>query len=137
MLTEAQKKIVKDQFARLAGRSIRIGQSFYTRLFEQYPGVRPLFSDNMSAQYAKFMGMLSLAVDALDNPAPLLPLLVKMGENHVGYGVQDAHWEPVRIVFLETLAEHLGNEFNEESRQAWTAVLLLLENIMKESAAMH
>ena len=56
-------------------------------------------------------------------------------QSHVGYGVQDSHYDTVGAALLWTLGQGLGDAFTDEVEAAWTKVYTTLATVMKEAAA--
>ena len=108
---------------------------FYGRLFELEPEYRAMFKNDMTEQGKKLMTTINIAVEALDNLEPLIPVLKKMGADHVGYGVKDRDYNVVGASLLWTLEKGLGDVFTDEVRNAWGAVYEVLASVMKEGAA--
>lgn len=108
---------------------------FYTRLFELDPALRELFPADLKEQKRKLMAMLGTAVNALGNLSALVPVAQDLGRRHVGYGVQDAHYDTVGAALLWTLERGLGAAFDQKLRAAWAEVYTVLANTMKEAAA--
>jgi hemoglobin-like flavoprotein len=98
-----------------------LGDVFYKRLFLKFPSVRPLFKGRMDAQYEKFVAMLSYIVARIDRPEAIQDEVAEMARRHEGYGVKPAHYASVSEALLWTIEQGLGNEWNEEVRQAWKA----------------
>jgi hemoglobin-like flavoprotein len=108
---------------------------FYGRLFELDPGLRALFTGDMVEQGRKLMTMLTLAVKGLDRLDELVPAAQALGARHVGYGVQDAHYDTVAAALIWTLERGLGPDFTPDVKAAWTTVYGLLATTMKAAAA--
>ena len=108
---------------------------FYGRLFELSPEIERLFgSTDMSAQRAKLLAALNLAVRNLDNPDALIPVLQDLGRRHIDYGVKDEHYEPVGSALLWTLEQGLGDAFTKDARDAWAAVYGVVSATMQDAA---
>jgi len=133
-MTPKQVQIVQGTFQKVAPIAEVAAELFYARLFELDPQLRLLFKSDMRRQGAMLMNMLSSAVRSLENPEPLVPVLKNLGRRHVVYGVADHHYDTVGKALLDTLAHALGNEFDEETRAAWTAAYVLLSSVMKLGA---
>ena len=62
---------------------------FYSRLFEQFPSVKPLFENtDMDAQAEKLYKTVSLATQYLDDVDSLIPVLEEMGARVSNAGVE-------------------------------------------------
>lgn len=108
---------------------------FYRRLFTAAPALRPLFKTGVEAQSRKLMESLSFTVSRLESPATLVPDLEALGARHVGYGVQDSHYEIVGEALIGMLEETLGDQFTAEARRAWVALYGFMADTMKRGAA--
>lgn len=109
-------------------------QLFYDRLFELDPSVRPLFKNDMREQKKKLMQTITVAVDGLAAVDKLIPVLKALGARHVGYMVEDRHYDTVGEALLWTLKEGLGDQFTPEVKRAWQEVYGVLARVMKQGA---
>ena len=134
-VTEAQRALVQESFAKVAPIADKAAELFYDRLFEIDPDLRILFKDDMAEQRRKLMETLQFAVTGLDTPDQLVPAVRELGRRHKGYGVADADYDTVGTALLWTLEKGLGEGFTDEVRDAWTAVYGLLAGVMKTGAA--
>jgi hemoglobin-like flavoprotein len=135
-MTPEQVTLVQESFRRIAPQSEAVARTFYERLFALDPALRPLFADDMRGQRRKLMAMLALAVDALERPDVLAPVLRALGWRHFGYGAEPRHFATVGDALLAALGEHLGPAaFDREMRAAWTACYVLVATVMCD--AMH
>ena len=107
---------------------------FYGRLFEIDPSTRPLFKGDMKAQGRMLMQTLAVAVRSLHEPEKIIGGVQALGRRHVGYGVNDAHYDSVGAALLWTLDQGLGAAFTPDVREAWTQTYGLLAGVMKEAA---
>lgn len=107
---------------------------FYRRLFSLDPSLRLLFQHDIEAQADKLMAMLSQAIDLLDQPARLNPLLRQLGHQHAGYGVETTHYDLVGQALLGMLEDVLGDAFTPEVRAAWTHLYTVLATTMQRGA---
>jgi hemoglobin-like flavoprotein len=128
---------VRASFALVAPIAPTAASLFYAHLFEADPGLRKLFRGDMTAQGAKLMQMIGAAVGLLDRPDSLLPVLRQLGARHGGYGVVPVHYELVGAALLKTLAQGLGDAFDEPTREAWTAMYGLVAGTMIEAARLQ
>lgn len=134
-MTPRQKDLVQQSFALVAPISRQAAELFYGRLFELDPALRSLFRGDMSEQGRKLMQMIAVAVNGLDRLEDIVPAVAALGRRHVGYGVEDRHYDTVGEALLWTLQQGLGNAFNEETRAAWSSVYGLLAATMRAAAA--
>ncbi|GAB3918148.1 globin domain-containing protein [Larkinella terrae] len=98
---------------------ILLGDVFYSRLFIDAPGLRPMFAARMDGQYRKLVDMLDAMVANLDKTEVLVAELGELGRRHIGYGVKSQHYDLVGKALLWTLEVALGNDWNSTLKTAW------------------
>lgn len=133
-MTPEQKELVQSSFAKVEPIAATAAELFYARLFELDPSLKALFSGDMDAQGKKLMTMLGTAVRSLNNLDALVPVVQRLGERHVGYGVETGHYVTVGNALLDTLAKGLGDDFTPEVKEAWTTVYGVLSSTMIAAA---
>jgi hemoglobin-like flavoprotein len=133
-ITDEQKQLVRDSFAKVEGIAETAARLFYNRLFEIEPSLRPLFKGDMTEQGRKLMQMLAVCVKGLDNLPSLMSAVSALGRRHAGYGVSDANYDTVGAALLWTLEAGLGNGFTPAVREAWVEVYTILSTVMKQAA---
>ncbi len=133
-MTPQQIALVRSSFALVAPIADSAASLFYSRLFELDPSLRPLFKTNLESQGNKLMGMIASAVSLLDQPEKLMPVVRNLGRRHVGYGVEERHYETVGSALLWTLEKGLGAEFTPEVESAWAVVYGTLATTMQRAA---
>jgi hemoglobin-like flavoprotein len=126
--------LVKESFDLVEPIAPRAAALFYANLFEADPSLQRLFKGDMVVQGHKLMQMIALAVSKLHSPGVLMPALQGLGRRHVGYGVQDRHYDTACAALLKTLRQGLGVAFTPEVEKAWTEVFGVLAGAMKEAA---
>lgn len=125
---------VRAGWAKLAPMEPRFTNRLYTELFALDPALKSLFQSDMDGHGVKFRRMVDFAIDKLDDPNTLLPVLQQRGCRHVAYGVESVHYETVGAALMLTLAEALGDDFTDPVREAWTSFYRLMAGIMKQAA---
>ena len=134
-ISDAQKALVQQTFAEVAPMGDQAVELFYDRLFEIDPDLRIMFKEDMTEQRRKLLDALELAVEGLDVPDLLVPVVGELGRRHRTYGISDADYETVGAALLWTLEQRLGPRYTDEVKEAWTAVYRLLSSAMKAGAA--
>ena len=134
MITATQKMLVQDTFDSIAPIADDAAALFYRRLFELDPSLRTMFRGDMAEQRQKLMNMIGAAVRGLDRLEQLVPIVQDLGRKHVGYGVEDRHYDTVGAALLWTLEKGLGSGFTPEVKEAWAAVYGLLASTMQNAA---
>lgn len=133
-MTPDQVKLIKLSFAPMIGRKREAGKLFYQRLFEIAPDVKPMFKADIDAQAEKLMSTLGAMIGCLQDRPTFNAMLENLGQRHVGYGVQDEHYNKVRDALLWTLEKMLGVAFTDQARKAWTELYDTVASVMRQSS---
>ncbi len=133
-LTERQVELIRTSWANVVPVQDMASTVFYGRLFRIAPEVRPMFPDDMRSQRMKLMKTLGTVVDALDDLDALMPAIRDLAINHVGYGVEAAHYGKVGEALMWTFERLLGPRFDDETRAAWVAAYGALTDAIIEVA---
>jgi hemoglobin-like flavoprotein len=129
-LSEAEKLLVTESFAKVAPISEKAAELFYNRLWEIDPSTKDLFKKtNMREQGRKLMQTLATAVGALHNLEAIIPVVEQLGRRHIAYGVKKEQYDTVGQALLWTLEQGLGADFTPEVKEAWTKVYTLLASV--------
>lgn len=135
-MTGEQIRLVRVTWLEVAPIADTAARLFYGRLFEADPEIRQLFAhSDMDQQRLKLLRTLTAAVGALDKLETIRPALENLGRRHVGYGVEDRHYELAGAALLWALEQGLGDGFTAAVREAWAAAYTSLATIMREAAA--
>jgi len=125
MVSDAQKALVEETFARLKPAAEQAAHLFYARLFQIAPQVRQAFPEDMTTQRRQLLATLEGAVASLDHLEKLAH------DDHDATGPHDA---AVGAALLWTLDKALGEEFTSDVEDAWIAVYGVLSKVMKLAA---
>ena len=138
-MTEKQITIIKKTWKLFRDiNPLTVGDTFYSKLFTDNPGLRKMFPKFMNEQYTKLIDMLSTIVARLDHLDDLTDEITAMARRHVQYGVKPEHYRLVGDALLWTLQQGLGNDWNEEVKEAWTkCYTTLAETMIKSSSQQH
>lgn len=121
MLTENDKKNIRETFALVQPIASTAAELFYNRLFDIAPQVKPLFKNSdMEQQGRHLMQTIGILVSSIDRLDTFKPHLQKLGQNHIKYGAEPGHYAVVGEALLWTLQQGLGEAFTEEVAEAWT-----------------
>ena len=127
-------ELVQGTFKQVAPIADKAAEIFYSKLFEKDPSLKPMFKGDMKDQGKKLMSMIGAATAGLNDLDSLIPTVQNLGKGHIGYGVQDSHYDTVGAALLETLDAGLGDAFTPEVKDAWTEVYTVLATTMKDAA---
>ncbi len=134
-MTDEQKDLVRDSYAKVSPDAVAVAALFYRRLFEIDPDLRPLFKGDMAEQGSKLMAMIGTAVANLRQIDTVVPAVQQLGRRHAGYGVKAADYDTVGAALLWTLEQGLGQGFTPPVQEAWTVCYGTLAGVMKDAAA--
>ena len=135
-MTPRQIQLIRTSFEPLKPLAATVAEAFYAQLFTRDPALRALFrGSDMAEQGGRLVQMLAAAIDLLDRPGSLRPVLLKLGQRHDAYGVAPAHYASVGAALLDTLAAGLGDGFTPEVRDAWATMYGHVAQTMQEGAA--
>jgi hemoglobin-like flavoprotein len=129
-----QIHLVRSTFAMVQPIAGDAAALFYDHLFRADPSLRFLFKGDMTHQGQRLMGMIGSALQLLDRPAALLPVLRSLGARHAAYQVREAHYDTVGAALIQTLEQGLGAAFTAEARAAWLELYGVIARTMLEGA---
>jgi len=130
-----QIQLVRASFAAVQLTVNQPGALFYDNLFAADPSLRGLFHGaSMAQQGQRLMTMIASALELLDRPATLLPVLRQLGARHSGYGVKESHYATVGGALIQTLEQGLGVAFTDDVRQAWVDLYGVISSTMIDAA---
>ena len=129
-----QIQLVRASFAAVQITVSQPGALFYDNLFAADPSLRNLFHAGIAQQGERLMSMIGSALELLDRPAVLLPVLRQLGSRHGGYGVKESHYATVGTALIRTLEQGLGVAFTADVRQAWTELYGVISSTMIDAA---
>ena len=129
-----QITLVRSTFALVQPIASDAAALFYDNLFRADPTLRHLFKGDMTHQGQRLMGMIGSALQLLDRPAALLPVLRSLGARHAGYRVREEHYDTVGAALILTLEQGLGTSFTAEARTAWIDLYAVIARTMLEGA---
>ncbi len=125
-------ELVRENWAIIENDPQMMASRFYERLFELDRSAADLFPDDMEDQRNKFVTALRLAVQSLDRPEELRPIIVGMGQRHANYGVNKEQFDTVGQALLDALDDCLGEDFTALHHGAWARAYGFLAEPMKE-----
>jgi hemoglobin-like flavoprotein len=133
-MTPRQVALVRQSWMQLQPVADEAARMFYVRLFEIDPALKPLFRSDIAEQGRKLMGMLAVAIHALERIDSLAGLQ-DLGARHARYGVKPEHYPRVGEALLWALEQGLGGAFTVEVKDAWGAAYARLARRMQAAQA--
>jgi hemoglobin-like flavoprotein len=95
-----------------------------------------MFPKDMEQQYQKLIDMLNAIIIRLDKLEELTEEIAAMAQRHVQYGVRPAYYKLIGTALLWTLQKGLGNDWNEEVKNAWATCYKILADTMINSSSL-
>jgi hemoglobin-like flavoprotein len=127
---------LETSFDLIAPRGDDLVDTFYARLFETAPAVRPLFAHtDLRRQKAMLLATLVLLRKSLRDLGAIVPKLHALGARHVQYGAAPEHYPVVGAVLIASMAEIAGDAWRPEYERAWTAAFEVVAGAMLDGAA--
>ena len=134
-MTPEQITLVKDSWQKVIPIAEQAASLFYSRLFELDPSLQSLFTGDMVGQGRKLTSMINTAVINLSDLESVVPAIQDLGKRHVRYGVEASHYDTVGSALLWTLSTGLGDDFTQETEDAWVKAYGTIATVMKAAAA--
>jgi hemoglobin-like flavoprotein len=111
-----------------------VGDLFYGKIFEIAPGAREMFNKPIAEQSKKVFAMLSYVISKLDRLEDVIGEIAKLARRHATYGVKEEHYAVVGNALLWTLEKGLGEDWNEDLKEAWADCYSTLATAMINAA---
>ena len=128
-------ELLETSFNQIKDQPVKFSASFYGKLFDYHPELKPLFDKaDAAAQEKKLIASLAIIVENLRNPEELTMALKSLGAYHKEVGTIAEHYPFVGQALVETFAEYLGNKWNLNTHQAWLDAYSTISQIMLEGA---
>ena len=126
---------LEESFDLVAPQGDELILTFYDRLFETAPAVKPLFEKvDMDRQRQALLNMLLVLRESLHDLDDIVPDLEDLGERHVEYGAESAHYPVVGEVLIGAMAEVAGDRWKPEYTAAWQEAYGVVQNVMISGA---
>lgn len=124
--------LVQRSFEKLAPIADKVAVTFYARLFDTHPELRPFFAPDIRPQLAKMIMVLNVLINNLNTPGVLLPVVRNLADRHKGYGVSDADFLGFGLALNWTLRCTLHEDFTADVERAWNQAFDMLSIAMKQ-----
>jgi hemoglobin-like flavoprotein len=118
-MTTKQQELVRETFALVEAHEDRVADLLYQELFRLEPKAKDLFRGNLQEQQKKLMRMLRVAVENINDPSQLQPMLYNLGMIHQSYGIEPHHFISFGTALLYALHNVLKDKFTKEVEEAW------------------
>lgn len=127
---------LEESFDLVAPQGDELVRTFYDRLFEAAPAVKPLFANvDMERQRQALLNMLVVLRESLRDLDDIVPDLEDLGARHAEYGAQPAHYPVVGEVLIAAMSEVAGDKWKPEYTAAWQEAYGVVQNVMLSGAA--
>ncbi|MBM7072308.1 hemin receptor [Shewanella sp. 202IG2-18] len=129
-MNQTQIALIQQSWQQVLPIKLQAAELFYNRLFELDPSLKPMFNGDIKEQGDKLMLTLTIAINSLTKLETLIPVLEDMAIRHIGYGVQDEHYQTVGQALIDTLAQAFGEDFTDELKSAWLTMYETVATVM-------
>lgn len=110
-----------------------LAATFYAKLFDAAPHLRPLFRDDAASQARKLTAALDAVVRNLERPADNAVLLADLGRRHAQYGAKPEHYDLVIELLIQSMRKLLGDA-DPRGLDDWRMALRLISAQMIQAA---
>ena len=121
---------LRSSFHALLPMAQRFAERFYERLFDLHPSLRLMFPEDMTEQRGKLLSMLQWTVANLENGHELKTNLEQLGRRHERYGARREQYPIVAAAMIATMAEIMGDRWNNQLHADWQTALERMAAIM-------
>jgi len=113
-------KLIEKSFDKIVKNKDEFINSFYDDLFKLAPEVEYLFENtSKERQGEKLYNALVILVENINDPEALKEILQPLGQEHLNYGTQLAHYPVVGKCLINTLKKFNNEEWSEDIESAW------------------
>ena len=127
---------LEESFDLVAPQGDELMRTFYDKLFEAAPSVRPLFEEvDMERQRQALLNMLLVLRESLRDLDDIVPDLEELGARHVEYGAKPEHYPVVGEALIGAMAQVAGDAWKPEYTAAWQEAYPLVQDVMLSGAA--
>jgi nitric oxide dioxygenase len=127
---------LEESFDLVAPQGDELMRTFYDRLFEAAPSVKPLFASvDMDRQRQALLNMLVVLRESLRDLDDIVPDLEELGARHAGFGAQPEHYPFVGEALIGAMSEVAGDAWKPEYTAAWQEAYGVVQNVMLSGAA--
>ena len=129
-------EMLEQSFDLVAPQGDELMTTFYDKLFETAPSVRPLFAHvDMERQRQALLNMLLVLRESLRDLEDIVPDLEELGARHIEYGAQAEHYPVVGGVLIGAMAQVAGDAWKPEYTSAWQEAYQVVQDVMLSGAA--
>ncbi|MDI1300836.1 MAG: globin domain-containing protein [bacterium] len=121
--------VIRESVERIRKNIDRFAGTFYQTLYEKAPDLRRLFTSPELER--RKLGAMLATLSHIRDWEKIEPAIRKLGERHVGYGVQVEHYPSLKEAFLAAV-EAVDAEQSRHSFPAWQTLLALVIATMTE-----
>jgi len=127
---------LEESFDLVAPSGDELMRTFYDRLFETAPAVKPLFEKvDMDRQRQALLNMLVVLRESLRDLDDIAPDLEELGARHATFGARPEHYPVVGQVLIGAMSEVAGDAWKPEYTAAWEEAYGVVKDVMLSGAA--
>ncbi len=129
-MNELAVENLKSSFALVFAEKAQLAERFYAHLFDQLPGVRPLFTGDEGRQREMFGSMLVSSMRAMAEPGGIETQLDILRRSHARLGLTPSQLEAGANALMAALIEVMGHQLSDDEKSAWAEAIVLLVQAM-------
>ena len=113
-------KLIENSFEKIVKNKEVFINSFYDDLFKLAPEVEHLFEKtSKERQGEKLYNALVILVENINDPEALKDILQPLGQDHLNYGTQLAHYPVVGECLINSLKKFNKEEWSDDTESVW------------------
>jgi len=113
-------QLIEESFSRVIENKQQFIGHFYDDLFTLAPEVEYLFKNTTKEkQGEKLYEALVILVENISTPEVIEEILRPLGDDHVGYGAQPAHYKVVGECLINSIKKLNGDHWSAAAEKAW------------------
>ncbi|MEN8218615.1 MAG: globin domain-containing protein [Pseudomonadota bacterium] len=130
LLTEENKKIVKDTAPVLKEKGEAITTRMYEIMFSNYPDAKKLFANQPQNQNKVLARAIIAYAENIDKLSALSGAIEKIAVRHVKTNIKPVHYPWVIESLLQAMSDVLGDAATDAVKKAWFAAYWFLADIL-------
>ncbi|HTH58073.1 MAG TPA: ATP-binding protein [Cyclobacteriaceae bacterium] len=129
-LTQQQIRLVENSWDYILLNANDAGITFYKRLFSIAPELRPLLKDDFDSQAQNFISLITFAVHKMNSFHDIISDVQALVVGHKSDSLKPEHFAALSDALLWAISKGMGDQWNEEIKQAWSVACQTFSNIM-------
>lgn len=133
LLNEEQVRLINWSWEALSSKPKSMIR-FYDHLFDISPETRHFFPDDITKQSEKIGYSIGFIVDNLSKLHDIKDEIEALGRFHNKLHIEPNNYINVKVAFIKTIQEYLGESYHDEIGKAWDLALSYVSDLMITSS---